>query len=71
VLNATLLALNGITPKFRVTAPSRLSDWAHIYTIAGLPKLTPGKWAALDTTLPGKNHFGKEVGYAKKLDFPG
>jgi hypothetical protein len=70
IVNSTLLALNGITAMERVTKPSRLSDWAHIYAVAGLPKLSPRKWVALDTTLPGRNNFGREVPYASKIDFP-
>lgn len=71
VLNATLLALNGITPKFRITAPKGAgsSDWSHIYTTAGLSKNNPSKWLALDTTLPG-NYFGVEAPYGNHIDFP-
>lgn len=69
ILNATMLALNGIEPRLRVTAPSRRGEWAHIYALAGFPKNTPRKWLALDTTLPGKNQFGVEVPFGKNLDF--
>jgi hypothetical protein len=68
VLNATLLTLNGIPAKFRVTAPTRNSDWAHIYNLFGLAKTNPKRWIPLDTTLPG-DMFGKEAPAAKKLDF--
>jgi len=69
VLNATLLSLNGITAKLRVTAPRKGKDaWAHIYALAGLPKTSPSSWVALDTTLPGE-WFGKEVGFAQHRDF--
>jgi len=69
VLNATLLALNGISPKLRVTAPRRAgSTWQHIYAMAGLPKTNPSKWKALDTTLPtGK--YGDEMHFGKGRDF--
>jgi transglutaminase-like putative cysteine protease len=67
-VSATLLALNGITPRLRVTAPRKHDIWRHIYTVAGLPKENPTKWIALDTTLdPAK--FGKEAPYAKHKDF--
>jgi hypothetical protein len=68
VLNATLLALNGIPAKFRITAPSKNSEWTHIYGLAGLPKTGPQRWVALDTTLPG-NMFGREAPHAKHRDF--
>jgi hypothetical protein len=68
VLNATLLSLNGIAAKFRITAPTRDSEWAHIYTLAGLPKTNPQKWIALDTTLPG-DMFSKEAPYGRVKDF--
>jgi hypothetical protein len=68
ILLATLLTLNGITAKLRVTAPSKSSDWQHIYTVAMLPKFSPKKAVALDTTLPG-HRFNYEVPYAKHLDF--
>lgn len=69
ILIATLLAINGISAKLRVTAPSKSSDWTHIYTVALLPKFSPKKATALDTTLPGNNRFDYEVPYGKKLDF--
>lgn len=71
VLLSTLLALNGIEPRLRVTAESARSDWGHIYAGALLPKhASTGKFTTLDTTLPGTNKFGVEVPYAKGLDFP-
>jgi hypothetical protein len=68
IVNATLLALNGISPKFRVTARSKDGSWGHIYTMAGLPKLAPTSWVALDTTLPG-DRFGVEAPNGKHQDF--
>ena len=67
-LSATLLALNGIPPRFRITAPRKKSDWAHIYVMAGLPKTNPNKWVPLDTTLPG-DMFGREAPNGKHIDF--
>lgn len=69
VLNATLLILNGIQAKFRVTSPYRFGsdNYTHIYTMAGLPKNDPTKWVAVDTTLPDYT-FGKEYSFAKNLD---
>jgi hypothetical protein len=66
-LNATLLSLNGVPAKMRVTAPAGY-DWAHIYAMAGLPKTRPAQWATVDTTLTGYR-FGKEAPYGKKADF--
>lgn len=70
ILVATLLSINGITAKLRVTATGKNEDWSHIYVVAELPKFAPKKRVALDTTLPGINHFGREVPFAKHLDFP-
>lgn len=68
VLASTLLTLNGIPAKFRITAPSKSSDWAHIYPLAGLSKTNPSKWVPLDTTLPGEM-FGREAPAGKHRDF--
>jgi len=71
ILVATLLALNGIEPRLRVTAESKGADWGHIYPGALLPKnANNGKFITLDTTLPGNNRFGVEIPFAKNLDFP-
>ncbi|OHC48765.1 MAG: hypothetical protein A2X69_09215 [Rhodobacteraceae bacterium GWF1_65_7] len=68
ILNATLLALNGIPAKLRITAPGRFREWSHIYTVAGMPKTAPKKWVALDTTLPGE-YFGVEAPHGRVRDF--
>lgn len=68
VLAATLLTLNGIPAKFRITAPSKSADWAHIYPLSGLPKTRPTKWVPIDTTLPGEM-FGREAPFGKSRDF--
>jgi transglutaminase-like putative cysteine protease len=69
ILIATLLTLNGITARLRVTAESKGAEWGHIYVVAGLKsKINPTSWAALDTTLPN-GKFGYEVPFAKHLDF--
>ena len=70
ILIATLLALNGITPRLRVMKENKDDDWSHIFPLAGLPKTEPTEWTALDTTLPGNNKYGVEVPYAEALDFP-
>ena len=67
-LAATLLALNGIQSKFRVTAARYGAGWSHIYVVAGLPKEHPSNWIAVDTTLPGR-FYGTEANYAMKKDF--
>lgn len=69
ILTSTLLSLNGIQPRLRVTAASRHDDWSHIYVVAGLPKLHPSKWVALDPTLPGLGRFGVEAPYGRRADF--
>jgi len=66
-LVATLLALNQIEPRLRVTRV-RGQDWGHIYVVAGLPKLSPKRWIAADTTLPN-SRFADEAPYARHLDF--
>ena len=68
ILTGTLLALNGITPRMRVTAQKYEAEGSHIYPIAGLPKTAPTKWIALDTTLPGRR-FNVEAPYAKLWDY--
>jgi len=70
IVVATLLALNGITPRLRVMKESASDDWSHIYCGALLPKGTGNDFTALDTTLPGSNEFGTEVPHADALDFP-
>lgn len=69
ILIATLLALNGLTPRLRVMKEARGEDFSHIFPIVGFPKNTPTYWTALDTTLP-HGQFGEEVPYAEALDFP-
>jgi transglutaminase-like putative cysteine protease len=69
ILAATLLSLNGVPAKFRVTASKKGQDFSHIYTMAGIPKMNPKKWIAVDTTLPG-DRFGYEVPFAKHKDYP-
>jgi len=66
ILNATLLALNGLTPVLRVVRAKGDPDWSHIY--AGFTDT--GRFVALDTTLPGSDKFGIEARFAKKIDFP-
>lgn len=69
IVNSTLLALNGITPRLRVVKTRGAPDWEHIFAGALLPKGTGDKFVALDTTLPGNDHFGREPSYAKAIDF--
>lgn len=64
-LIATLLSLMGITARLRVTAPSKWSDWAHIYGVAEIGRKT----YALDTTLEPPTKFGHEIRFAKKRDY--
>lgn len=69
ILNATLLTLNGIEARLRVTAPGIFSQYGHIYVVAGLPKGANGSWLAMDTTLPAPYQFGDEMPYGKKRDY--
>jgi hypothetical protein len=66
---STMLALNGITPRLRVVKTKHAEDWEHIFGGALLPKGTGEKFVALDTTLPGTHHFGREPSYHKFIDF--
>lgn len=65
ILVLTLLALNGLTGKMRVVKTKRAPDWEHIY--AGFTD--PGKFVAVDTTLPGTDAFGIEAPYHRHIDF--
>ena len=69
ILIATLLSLNGITPRLRVVKQASDDDWSHIYPGALLPKFAPDKFYAIDTTLPGSNKFGVEAPHADAIDF--
>ena len=67
-LTATLLSLNGIPARFRITASAKNEDFSHIYSLAGVPKTNPSRWVALDTTIPG-NFFAREAPHAKRQDY--
>jgi hypothetical protein len=68
-LVAVLLASVGHTVRLRVSAPSKWSDWAHIYVVVGAPKLDPSKWIAVDPTLEGRAVVGSEAKYGKARDY--
>jgi transglutaminase-like putative cysteine protease len=68
-LAATLLALNGITPRIRVVKTRGADQWEHVFVGALLPKGTGDKFIAIDTTLPGHDHFGREPSYFRFVDF--
>lgn len=67
VATAVLAMENGFHTKFRITSNTG-ATWDHIYTLVGVPKVTPRRWVALDTTLP-RGRVGSEPGRAKKQDF--
>lgn len=72
IVGCTLAAHNGLTCRYRVTGPRKSlkdDDFTHIYPIIGLPKNTPRRWIAIDTTLPGRSNFGQEAAHAKRKDF--
>lgn len=69
-LVAALLALNGVTPRLRITAPKGSMEWGHIYVVAGeASKENPTKFVAVDTTLP-TGTVGTEAPYSRHRDFP-
>ena len=67
VLNALLCLENGFLAKWRITSNTGAS-WDHIYCMAGIPKMRPSVWIALDTTL-GVGKFGKQPRFVKSQDF--
>jgi transglutaminase-like putative cysteine protease len=67
-LIATMLSLNGITSRLRVSGQSRSDDGSHIYPLALLPKYDPKKAIVLDATLPG-NRYGVEAPRAWVRDY--
>lgn len=69
-LAATLLSLNGIPARLRVTHECPGCEAGHIYGVFGMPVVNPKKWLAMDTTLPGDDKFAYEVDYDHHLDFP-
>lgn len=69
VLTASMLTLNGIPARFRLSAPRRDGEFGHIYTLAGVPKTKPTRWVVLDTTLPGYR-FDVEAPHGRQADFP-
>lgn len=69
-LIAALLAVIGHTVRMRVSAPSVIGDWEHIYPVTLLPKDRPTKAVAVDITLPWSNaRLGSEARYGKARDY--
>jgi hypothetical protein len=68
-LVSSLMAVIGHTVRLRVSAPSRLADWAHIYPVSILPKDNPRTPKAVDITLPWKAQVGSEAKYGKARDY--
>lgn len=70
VLNSTLAILNGIPAQIRATSPTRWgkNHYTHVYATFGLPKNSPSRWLASDTTLPGRTAFSEEWPYKRKID---
>jgi hypothetical protein len=68
VLCAVLAMENGFQTRFRITSNTG-ATWDHIFCMAGVPKTSPSKWVALDTTLPGQNKFNVQPPMAKYQDF--
>lgn len=68
-LVASLMSVVGIPTRLRVTAPTRTSDWGHIYPIVGFPVISPNKWIAADPTLEPPTRFGAEARYGRNRDY--
>jgi hypothetical protein len=69
--NAVLGIENGFMMRWRITSNTGRS-WDHIYAMAGIPRVRPTSWIALDTTLhsparPGS--VGRQPRFAKYQDF--
>ena len=67
VLSAVLAMENGFQTKFRITSNTGVS-WDHIFTLAGVPKVSPRRWVPIDTTLP-HGRVGTYPPEAKHRDF--
>jgi hypothetical protein len=71
-LSCSLLSLNGITCRLR--SAKQTDGVARIYSVAGLPKLRPSRWSAIDSGLGANDagySFGKELPKADFQDFDG
>lgn len=69
-LIGALLAVIGHTVRLRVSAPSVVGEWEHIYPVSLLPKDRPSKAVAVDITLPWSNaRAGSEARYGKARDY--
>lgn len=68
VLNSVLAGENGFQTKFCITSNTG-ATWDHIFCKAGVPKMSPTRWVAMDSTLPGANKFGVLPPMAKYRDF--
>lgn len=66
-LGAVLCMENGFQCKWRITSNTG-ATWDHIYLMAGVPKLRPARWIALDTTL-GPGRFAQQPPSMKRQDF--
>jgi hypothetical protein len=67
-LTCTLVSLNGVTCQLR--AARQQDGSTRIYPTAGLPKLAPTTWAAVDSALPDYA-FGRELPRTTYEDFDG
>lgn len=68
-VTGSLLAWLGHTVRLRTSAPSKFSEYAHIYPVTFLPKDNPKRGQAVDITLPWKAQLGSEARYGKARDY--
>jgi hypothetical protein len=67
-LACALVSLNGITCRLR--AARQKDGSTRVYPLAGLPKLSPSTWPAVDAAMP-EYSFGRELPRADFEDFDG
>lgn len=67
-LTCALVSLNGVTCQLR--AARQKDGTTRIYPLAGLPKLAPNTWPAVDSAT-GDYSFGRELPRAEFEDFDG
>lgn len=67
-MTCALVSLNGVTCQLRA---AKLKDGTtRVYPMAGLPKLAPAQWSAVDSALPDYT-FGRELPRGTYEDFDG
>jgi LPXTG-motif cell wall-anchored protein len=67
-LACALISLNGVPCRFR--AARQRDGSTRVYSLAGLPKLSPSTWPAVDASMPDYS-FGRELPRSDFEDFDG